>query len=198
MHPGNSPIDFQGEIEGQSFAGKWGSHRGLSSAHDLLRPLEGIRQFKDGVFRGLHWKDGVKHIVESGVNQHGKAYEPMGWAAAVVVWLCHVACDFFSKSSLPIPGTSWLREWSSDETMRFLQNSVYRQGINLRHVTLQTIAPFAVEIGIRSYVAIRYRRSDAPEDALRQKTIELLALSHTLTVAINVGKIVIMKNPLMA
>ena len=193
MHPGNAPIDYQG----QSFAGKWGSHRGLSPGHDLFRPLEGIRQFEDGVFRGPYWKDGVKHIFESGVNQHGKEYEHMGWAAAVVAWLCHVACDFFSKSSLPIPGTSWLREWSNDETRRFLQNSVYQQGINLRHVTLQTIAPLAVEIGIRSYVAIRYRPSDAPKDALSQKTLELLALSHTLTVAINVGKIVIMKNPMM-
>ena len=197
MHPGNSPIDFQGEIEGQSFAGKWGSHRGLSPGHDLLRPLEGIRQFKDGVFRGSFWRDGVKHIVDSGKNQHGKEYLPMGWADAVVAWLCHVACDFFSKSSLPIPGTSWLREWSNDETRSFLQNTVYQQGINLRHVTLQTIAPLAVEIGIRSYMAIRYRRSDAPKDALRQKTLELLSLGHTLTVAINVGKIVIMKNPMM-
>ena len=196
-HPGGAPIDFQGRIDGQSFKGRFGYHRGLSSGHDLFRPLESIRQFKDGVFRGFYWKDGIKYPAASAVNENGIPYAPMGWAAAVVAWLSHMACDFFSSASLPIPGTSWLRELPSHDVRRFVQNSLYQGGIDLRHVTLQTIAPMAVEIGNRSYVAIRYRRSDAPEDALKQKTMELLALSHTLTVAINVGKIVIMKNPLM-
>ena len=196
-HPAGAPIDFQGQIDGQSFTGKFGFHRGLSSGHDLLRPVEGIAQFKDGVFRDFFWKDGIKHVVESPVNENGVSYAPIGWAAAVFAWLCHMACDVFSSTSLPIPGTSWLRELPSHDVRSFVQNSLYQKGINLRHVTLQTIAPLAVEIGNRSYVAIRYKGSDAPEDALKQKTRELLAVSHTLTVAINVGKIVILKNPLL-
>ena len=197
MHPAGAPIDFQGKIAGQSFRGKFGFHRGLSAGHDLLRPLEGIRQFKDGVFRGVFWKDGVKHVVESAVNENGAAYGSMGWAAAVLAWLCHIACDFFSSTSLPIPGTSWLRELPRHDVRSFIQNSVYQEGINLRHLTLQVIAPLAVEVGIRSYVAIRYRRIDAPEDAIEQKKRELLAVSHALTVAMNVGKVVVMKNPLL-
>lgn len=189
--PGGAAIDYQGP----HFGG--GHHRGLTTGHDLLRPLEGISQFKDGVFRGFYYKDGVKHVVETATNQYGNPYSPMGWGAAAVAWLVHNACDFFSSQSLPIPGTSWLYELPDRDVRVFVQKDLYQNGINLRHVTLQALAPLVVEVAIRSYAALRYRHTDAPEDAVRQKRAELLTLGHTLTAAVNIGKIVVLNDPTM-
>ena len=182
---------------GEHFGGRY--HRGRTSGHDLLRPLEAIRQFKDGEFRGTYWgHGGIRHVVERSANQHGNSYSPMGWGAAVLAWMVHVTCDYFSEASLPIPGTSLIHENSSEHHIRaFVQNDLYGKGINLRHVTLQALAPLAVEVGIRTYTYLRHRKSDAPKDAIRQKQRELLVLAHTLMTAVNLGKIVITHNPLM-
>jgi hypothetical protein len=189
--PGGAIIDYQGP----HFGGPY--HRGLTTGHDLLRPLEGIRQFKDGIFQGFYYKDGVKHLVETASNQYGNPYGTMGWGAAVLAWMVHNACDFFSSKSLPIPGTSWLYEQPDRDVRIFVQNDLYQNGINLRHVTLQALAPLVVEVGIRTYTAIRYRNAEAPGEALRQKRTELLVLGHMLTTAVNLGKIVVLKDPTM-
>lgn len=189
--PDSAPVDYQGP----HFGG--GYHRGRTTGHDLLRPLEGWRQFKDGVFRGSYFKDGVKHVIETDRNQHGTPYRSMSWSDAIVAWLIHNACDFFSSTSLPIPGTSWLWESPNRDVRVFVERELYQQGIHLRHVTLQAAAALVVEVGIRAYVAIRYRQSAAPAGAVEQKRAELLALGHTLTVAVNTGKVIVTKDPTM-
>lgn len=189
--PGGAPIDYQGP----DFGGPY--HRGLTTGHDILRPLEGIRQFKDGVFRGFYYTDGVKHVVETAVNQYGNAYSSMSWGAAVLAWMVHNACDYFSSNSLPIPGTSWLYEMSDRDVRVFVQKELYQRRINLRHVNLQTLAPLIVEVGISAYSALRQRNTDAPKEALEQKRSELLVLGHTLTTAVNIGKILLLNDPTM-
>lgn len=189
LHADGAPIDYQGAHFGGGF------HRGLSPGHDLLRPLEGIRQFRDGVFRGAYYKDGVKYVIESSVNQFGKAYEKRSYGDAVCAWAIHMFCDFFSSASLPIPGTSWVRECSSRELRVFVQNDLYQSGINLRHLTLQTLAPLVTEIGVSSYMIVRYSKSSSPSSAIQQKKIEMLTLGHALTTAINMGKVVVLEDP---
>lgn len=189
--PSGAVIDYQGP----HFGGP--HHRGLTTGHDLLRPLEGIRQFMDGVFRGSYYQEGVRHVVETAVNQYGKPYAPMGWEAAAIAWVVHNVCDFFSSKSLPIPGTSWISELPSRKLRVFVQRDLYQNGIHLRHLTLQTLAPLVVEVGVRAYIALRYRKATASEEAIRQKRTELLTLGHTLTVAINTGKLVVLKDPTM-
>jgi hypothetical protein len=191
QHGGAAPIDYQGP----HFGG--GSHRGLTSGHDLFRPLEGIGQFKDGTFRGWYFHDGIRVMVESTVNQNGVPYEPMSWGSAALAWMVHNACDFFSSASLPIPGTSWLYESESHDVRRFVQEDLYKQGINLRHVALQTLAPLAVKVAVGSYFFLRYRNLDAPAAAKAQKRAELGALAHGVSLGINLGKIAVMKNPLL-
>ena len=191
-HADGALIDYQGP----NFGGKY--HRGLTTGHDLLRPLEGIRQFKDGEFRGFYWQDGKKFIVETVQNQRGNPYDSINsWPEAAFAWLVHNICDFFSSTSLPIPGTSYLYGLPNRDIRKFVQEDLYQNGINLRHVTLQTLAALVVEVGVRSYMAIRYRNVDVPKNALRQKRTELLALGHTITTAVNNGKITILKDPTM-
>ena len=194
-HPKHAPIDYMGK----DFMGKekFGYHRGLTTGHDLLNPLEGIKQFKDGEFRGFYWQDGMKFTVEETQNQYGTEYSGMSWQGAVLAWGVHNICDFFSSTSLPIPGTSYLYGLPNRDIRIFVQKHLYQKGINLRHVTLQTLTPLVVEVVIRSYMAIRYKNVDAPKDALRQKRTELLALGHTITTAVNIGKIAILKDPTM-
>jgi len=93
LHPGGATVDYQGKKFGGAY------HRGLSPGHDLFQVCEGIRQFKDGEFRGWYWVNGKKYFFESSVNQFGKDYEPMCWGEAVLAWMTHMFCDFFSTTS---------------------------------------------------------------------------------------------------
>ena len=190
MHPGGAPIDYQGP----HFGGR--HHRGLTIGHDLARPLAGIQQFRDGVFRGSYYTDGVKHVVEAASNRLGRPFQPMTWAGAVLAWLIHNFCDFFSSASLPIPGTSWFYESPSREIRVLVQREMYQQGINLRHLTLQTLSPFVVEVIVRCYLFARYR-THLKDDAFNQKRAELFSTAHALSLGFNMGKVVLLQNPLL-
>jgi len=202
LHPPNAPIDFQGsahvEIAPGEFAeGSFGGgfHRGRTSGHDLLRFFSCVRQMTTGKFEGVFFRDGMKIPFESGFNQFGTPYIPMQMSSAFLECFTHNFCDFFSSHSLPIPGTSILFENSGRELRKILMNELYHKGINLRHLTLQTIPPFVVTAGVILYFMIRYGKIDAPEDAKSQKLFELLALSHSITCAFNIGKVIVMKDP---
>jgi hypothetical protein len=185
-----APIDFKGP----NFGGV--HHRGLSSGHDILRPLSGIKQIKEGKFSGYYFEYGKKILFESDTIHKGRPYTPTSWKDAIVIYLIHMFCDFFSQTSLPIPGTSWLRECSNREVRVFAMD-LYKQGINLRHIALQALSPLTVEILLRVYFAIRYRQANVNEDALKLKKSELLLLGHSISTAFNIGKIIIMNNPLL-
>jgi len=185
-----APIDYMGP----KFGG--GHHRGLSSGHDLLRPLSGIKQIKEGKFRGHYFEYGKRILVEKHVSHRGTTYNPTPWKEAVVLYLIHMFCDFFSQTSLPIPGTSWLRECSNREVRVFTMD-MYKQGINLRHLMLQTLSPLTVELLLRVYFAVRYRQTEIPEEDIKLKKSELLLLGHSISTAFNIGKIIIMNNPLL-
>lgn len=191
LHPDGAPPDYLGKHFGGAY------HRGRSTGHDLLRPIEGIRQFMDGEFRGFYWVNGEKHFVESLVNQQGNLYQPKDLCAGVLGWMVHNFCDFFSATSLAIPGTSYLYGVDSREVRIFVEKDLYQNGINLRHLVLETIAPLSIEIIIRSYIFFRYRAGKVNQDALEQKKYELLTVGHAISAGINVGKVIIMEDPLL-
>jgi len=191
-HPLGDPIDYTGK----NFGGIY--HRGLSSGHDLLRPLEGIRQFKDGLFRGYYWANGEKILFESFTTPGGVPFKPRElWGASILAWSLHMICDFFSTTSLPIPGTSYFREINNRDLRIFVQKDLYEHGINLRHLVLQTVAPFFIEVFIRSYIYFRYHKQTLDPDALLQKKLELLTVGHSISTGFNIGKIIIMQDPTM-
>lgn len=202
LHLPNAPIDFQGRIEfeispGEFAKGNFGGkfHRGRSSGHDLLRFYSCVKQMSTGQFEGVVFREGIKIPLKSNLNQYGAEYIPMKLGSAVVECLVHNFCDYFSTLSLPIPGTSILFENSRKEIRDIVMNELYYRGIHLRHLTMQIIPPLIVSIGIILYFKIRYGNVDAPNDAKSQKLYELLALSHSVTCAFNIGKVVVMKDP---
>lgn len=187
-----APIDYTeaGKVGG-------GFHRGLTTGHDLFHPLEGIRQFMDGEFRGFYWKDGEKIFFESSVTKGGTPFQPMNWSDAVLAWMIHMFCDFFSSASLSIPGTSYVYGMDNRALRIFVEKDLYQSGINLRHITLQTIPPTAIEVIIRSYIFFRYHKQTVDPDALTQKKTELLTVAHSISAGFNIGKVIVMEDPLL-
>lgn len=202
LHPKGAAIDYQGKakvlrqdgtVASGSFGG--GSHRARSRAHDPLRIFECIKQLKDGKFEGVFYRDGIKFPFESSVNQYGKKYIPMSLGSAFLNCIIHQFCDFFSSGSLPLPGSTFLFENSDRETRKIIIEELYNRGFNFRHLILQTIPPFVVTVAVIVFFLIKYKNIDAPSDAKLQKLAELMTLSHSITCAFNIGKVIIMKDP---
>ncbi len=208
-HAGGAPIDFQGKIDGISFGG--GNHRDLSRGHDLLRFVDGIKSFKNGIFEAVGYRDGVKIHVLSAVNQNGTEYETMTLVAAIIEYFHHMIADFLSNNSLPFPGYSFFREADNRKT-RKLAADMYAAGFNLKNVIIQAASTIAIEIIIRIYFSIQsvkhYSESvEIAEDysnweaikqfvrpANKDKLHEMLLVAHAIVTAVNIGKIVITKD----
>lgn len=208
-HKSGSPLDFQGKIGELSFGG--GNHRELSRGHDLLRFVDGIKSIKNGTFEAVGFRDGVKYVVKSTVNQNGTPYDTMTLGAAIIEYCHHMLADLLSNNSLPVPGYSFLRE-CDNRKIRKLSADMYQQGFNLKNVIIQASSTVAIEIIIRFYYSVlsvkRYNDSvEIAEDysnweaikqfvkpANKEKMHEMLLVAHTIVTAINVGRIVITKN----
>lgn len=207
-HKSGAPIDFQGKINGFSFGG--GNHRELSKGHDVLRFVDGIKSFKNGTFEAVAYKNGVKTIVTSTVNQFGNPYAEMSLISAMLEYAHHMTADLFSNNSLPFPGYSFLRE-SSNRKLRKFSADMYANGFNCKNVIIQSVTTITLEIIIRLYFSIQsvkqYKKDiDINEDysnwdlvkkfikpANKDKLNEMLLVAHTIVLAFNVGKIIITK-----
>lgn len=126
----NQPIDYQGGFDKEgnpilngsgkhkdiSFGG--GKHRGRTEGHDLFRRREAIEQIKNGEFRDGGFIDGKYVRVTSEINQNGKPYVKFDtYEEAKEAYRKHMWADFWSTSGLPIPGTSYLTEYCTDENI---------------------------------------------------------------------------------
>lgn len=201
-HATNAPIDYQGK----NFGG--GYHRELSRGHDIARFVDGIKMFKNGTFEGVRYVDGVAHKVVMTANQYGNPYEQMTTIEAIVGYTQHMFADLFSKVSLPFPGYSFLAESKS----RDVAADMYHNGFNCKNIIIQSASTIAIEIIIRIYFSImsvkKYRdQIEVAEDysnmdALKKfikpenkdKLNEMLLVAHAIVTAVNVGKVVIIKN----
>lgn len=184
------PIDWRGERSGDPRGGNK-YHRQLSSGHDILRFFtQGIVQMMRGEFNGLQkngngWEK-VHAYMDSG---------EMSFAQAFVRLSIHLFCDFFSYYSLPVPGSTLIMDYCRSEKIRDMIYKSYQQGLNMRKVTLQSMAPAINSLFPWLYWKIRYAHSGEGDFALGQKLLEMRTLAHTFTTMINAGKVVITKNP---
>gem|GEM_PF-2888156 len=167
-------------------------HRGLSPGHDLLYFIEGIRQFRDGEFRTVYWKDGVAYSYKSNLVQPDgtNTYDHLPLWKATIAYSIHMFCDFFSSKSLPLPGIYYFK-LNPDHVVRQIAEKVYSQDIHLRHVTFQTLPPILISIFISVYFWLRYYGIDDCEDAKTQKKAEMTCLALGVFSAINAGKVCI-------
>lgn len=208
-HPDMAPIDYQGK----GFGGP--HHRQLSKGHDLLRFIEAILQIKNGRFEGIIFQDNTAIKVASSINQYGNSYEQMKTSEAILTYLKHMKGDFFSTTSLPIPGYSFLRE-SSNRELRLLSANMYRAGFNLKNIVIQSCSTIAIELILRIYMAItetkriinQNKSINILEDysninnlkgiimpASNPKYREMFLIAHAIVTSFNIGKVIIKKAP---
>ncbi|MBF6209789.1 hypothetical protein IU433_04485 [Nocardia puris] len=181
------PIDFMGA----GFGGR--THRIKSGGHDLLRVFSSLRSIVDGEFHGKRRESGRKVDFSEG----GRFDEVDGWADAAGRLMRHLAADFLTPMSLPVPGTSWLYD-SDDERVEQFALHAYSglragEGWNLRSATVGPgFTALLTEVIVRTHVAAEaYEHTgalSAPTRAQRRKRTELLLAAHTLVGAVSLGK----------
>jgi hypothetical protein len=189
-------IDYQGP----GFGGPY--HRVLSSGHDILRIINAIWQIKNGTFVGLkqtgkdtfEWVRATTTSAKRGVT--GEPFETYDTFEALLIWVKHMASDFVTSKSLPVPGMSFLINMP-DHEVRMFAIKLYTRGYNLRYLLVQALAPALVEIIVRGYVMAREYKETGDivfPSAKRLKTTEMLLTSHSIVTAVNVGKVIVKCN----
>lgn len=188
------PIDYTGP----DFGGP--DHRFRSAGHDLGRPIAALKQIIDGQFRGVTWADGTRTLFETAPG----AYNGHAVGEALVLWMKHLAADFVTTKSLPMPFSTFLYEMPDHQLRKFshdLYGGVHRgaeqhAGLNMRSGLLTpAISLITTEVIIRSFVqgrawhATRSLSLSAPEKRVQ---MEMLLAGHSFTAAGSISNAVIM------
>lgn len=182
------PVDYQGP----KFGG--GDHRGRTFGHDLIMFPLAIYMLCSGKFVDGFYEDKIFKIIISSTNQNGNAYVGMNLGEALINYFLHMFADFFSVKSLPIPGFSLLTHFPARK-IRKIANDLYKDGLNMRNLALQGVPVATTEIIIWIYNSLRYLDSDYSIDQIKNKKEKLLLISHGIATSVNIGKVIITKNP---
>ncbi len=179
-----------------------------SAGHDLGRPLEALRQIREGVFRGTTFPHGVKTAVTESLS----TWQNVGsWPEAMILWVKHLAADVVTPMSLPLPGFTKLYEMDH-RWVREFAHAAYRgqrplgNGLNVRSgMITPTLSVLSTEAIVRSHMLIRAHRTRGTVElttAERALQTELLLAGHGLVGAFALGKattiLLLSKNPAMA
>lgn len=165
-------------------------------AHDLVCFSVAIYSLHTGKFVDF----GYHRAAESGEKVFGPivadGYDPQGLFMSVVKYLVHMLADFCSSRSLPIPGFSILTHIPNKEIEAFALK-LYRNGMNLRTMALQSIPVGLTELLMSLYVWLREKGAEESysDEAWQHKKEKLLLMAHGITTAVNVGKVIITKAP---
>lgn len=182
------PLDYQGT----HFGG--GDHRVRTFAHDILMFPLAIYMLMNGKFVDGFYENGAFQKVVSSVNQFGNPYESLDFFDSIVGYATHMAADFFSSAGLPIPGYSILTHAPNREIRKFA-NDLYHDGLNMRNLLLQGVPVALTELGMWIYTGLRYNGSSYSKAMIQHKKNKLLLIAHGIASAVNIGKVIITKNP---
>lgn len=172
-------------------------------AHDLITFSLAMYSISSGKFIDFRkFPEGEQSLLKkcflvvSPTNQKGRPYDSCDVITAFIKYAVHMFADFFSKMSLPLPGFSLLTRIKDSEVEKFALK-LYREGMNMRTLALQGIPVGVTELLMSLYVWIRAKDDGEgmSEAAWNHKKKKLLLISHGITTAVNVGKIVITKAP---
>lgn len=182
------PIDYTGLGVGGP------SHRVKSAGHDLGRPLEALRQIREGVFRGTAWPHGVK----TAVTEELPTWQVVNsWPEAMILWAKHLAADIVTPMSLPLPGFTKLYEIDHEWLRKFVHAAYQGErplgdGLNVRSGLLTpTLSVMSIEAILRTHMLLRaYRLRGAVELNTAERALqnELLLAGHGLVGAVALGK----------
>lgn len=162
---------------------------------DWFASLEGISQFREARFVGTYKRGGIRYRVEPIMDRYGHVYKPPNIGDGVIAWATHAAADFFAQGRLPIPNFAWVEGRSKRELREYIRHQLYWEGNELWTGVTAMIPAIMVEVGVRAYLALRYREQGVPEDLLKQKCAEMFTLAHALTQCVNSKRIVLMGEP---
>lgn len=187
-HHRGSPMDYQGP----HFGG--GNHRARTFSHDVLMFLLAIYMISQGKFIDGYYENGKFIPIITGENQYGTPYETMSLGQAMLEYVLHMLADLCSNKSLPIPGFSLLTHAPNRE-IRKLANDLYHDGLNMRNLFMQAVPVATVELIMWIYTHLKYHKSDYSKEQIKNKKEKMLLLTHGISTAVNVGKVIITKNP---
>lgn len=210
-HSGN-PLDFQNRFDelgniipngvkhnGPTISFGGGDHRPRTYGHDLFYFWKAISmymngEFVDGGYINGEWHEVVSKIALRGQNNTVTEFEQMRLLDATMKYICHMFADFFSSKGLPMPGSGVL-EHSKERALRQFSQDMYKEGMNIRTFFLQSVPIAVSEIMMRIYSHLKYSDSEYSDEAKKAKLHLMLLVSHGISTAINVGKVVITENP---
>ena len=173
------------------------TYNGALIAHDLLCFSISLYSICTGKFVDCAFtKDGTYELIVKATNQNGTPYDPCNIFVGVVKYLVHMLADFCSSASLPIPGWSLLTHFPDRDVEAFAMK-LYRNGMNLRTMALQSVPVGVTELLMSVYIWVRSkdRKDEYSEAAWENKKNKLLLIAHGITTAVNVGKVIITKSP---
>lgn len=178
------------DYTGPGFGGP--GHRVRSAGHDLGRPLNALRQIRDGQFKGTTWTYGT---AETFVKDDGFVMVN-SWGEALTLWGKHLAADVVTPMSLPLPGWTLLYERPSRDLRKFAaqayEGTPLGTGLNVRSGLLTpTLSLLTTEAIIRTHVHARaYADTGSPVLDAGQTALlsELLLCAHGLVGAACLGK----------
>lgn len=167
------PIDYTG----RKFGGP--DHRQRSPGHDLLRLAEGLRQIRGGYFQGVYWDNGIKRTFITAPGSYLPVDNPV---EAMTRLLAHLAADFVTPLSLPLPGWTLLGSLP-ERHLRVLAAELYRGGYNARSGVLSPgLGVVLVEVLLRVHLSMQAyasRGSLVLEPSETAKANELLLVAHS-------------------
>jgi len=173
------------------------TYNGALIAHDLLCFTLSLYSVCSGKFVDCAFtKEGAYELIVKSTNQNGTPYDTCNIFVGVVKYLVHMLADFCSSSSLPIPGWSLLTHFP-DRDIEAFALKLYRNGMNMRTLALQSVPVGVTELLMSVYIWIRSKNSEEQysEEAWNHKKDKLLLITHGITTAVNVGKVIITKAP---
>lgn len=173
------------------------TYNGVLIAHDLLCFSLSLYSICTGKFVDCAFtKDGSYQWIVTGTNQNGTPYDSCNIFVGVVKYLVHMLADFCSSSSLPIPGWSLLTHFPDRDVEAFALK-LYRNGMNLRTMALQSVPVGITELLMAIYIWVRSKdcKEQYSEEAWEHKKHKLLLIAHGITTAVNVGKVIVAQAP---
>lgn len=172
------------------------TYDGFLITHDLLCFSISIYSLCTGKFVdfGYYVDKSTGEKVFGKIVQDG--FEQYNIFEAIVKYVVHMLADFCSSRSLPIPGWSLLTHIPNRDVEAFALK-LYRNGMNLRTMALQSVPIGVTELLMSVYIWVRSKdRNDESSEALwEHKKHKLLLISHGITAAVNVGKVIIAEAP---
>ena len=165
--------------------------------HDIFVFALSIWSISSGKYIDFEWgKDGSFIPVKDGNWDGEKIYSECNLLVAIIRYIKHMVADFCSSTRLPIPGFSILMH-IPDRDIEAFALKLYRNGMNLRTMALQSVPVGVTELLMAVYIWIRSKDSKAEfsEAAWEHKKNKLLLIAHGITTAVNVGKVIITESP---